>query len=412
MYQQNEIIKIVFVDICSIPISFDVDWADLSQKVEIIFLDTNDVDEREDILIKSGTVYGFNGFSNPFSILNDNNIIVGILAKHGFTSNEAIIVTADYEHLEYFSNYNIKCVHLTRKRYNYKIAPDYICHDVKALDDIITGKNGGFFAEAIMENEIKDKYFYLLKNNCEVDGKVFPIWAGGRYFAQGTAQAHYHLLSSKIISNKRDGREFISFSKIFYKMITNYINLNENLVVTAVPPKPGKKNRFNRVLDNICQHLKIENGINYLYCNEDYGNNKIRGAQDRIKSLDGVFSLAHNVNVKGRDVVIIDDVLASGATIKEIAKILFEAGVNSVTAFVIGINQLTSQWRNVRFIPLKCPICGGELNLRINNRNLTPFYGCENYPNCRYTMNYDDGYKKIKEQNIMRAIDTGEGVEF
>lgn len=91
---------------------------------------------------------------------------------------------------------------------------------------------------------------------------------------------------------------------------------------------------------------------------------------------------------------------------------MYEAGAATVTAFVIGINQLTSEWRNVRYIPLKCPQCGGELNLKINNRNLTPFYGCENYPNCRYTMNYDDGYRIIKEQNIMKFIDTGEGVEF
>ena len=125
-----------------------------------------------------------------------------------------------------------------------------------------------------------------------------------------------------------------------------------------------------------------------------------------------MFSISKQVDLTNRDIIIVDDVLASGATIKEISKILFDAGANSVTAFVIGINQLTSQWRNVRYIPLECPLCGREMILRINNRNLNPFYGCVNYPNCRYTMDYNEGYKKIKEQNIMKFIDTGEGVEF
>ena len=32
-----------------------------------------------------------------------------------------------------------------------------------------------------------------------------------------------------------------------------------------------------------------------------------------------------------------------------------------------------------------CPKCGGILKIRIGK--LGPFYGCENYPNCRYTEN-------------------------
>lgn len=412
MYQQNETVKIVFIDICSISAEFDADWALLSKNAKIIFLTTDEICDREKVLNKVGEIYSFNGFNNPFSVLADNNIFVKILEKNSFTSNEAIIITSDYEHLAYFSNYNIKIAHLTKKRCNYKIAPDFICQNVKRVNEIITGENGGFYAEAVVNDNLKGKYYSLLKSSFEVDEKPFSVWVGGRYFAAGTAQSHYHLLSCKILSNKRDGREYANFTKIFLKMITSFITVNENLVIVAVPPKPSKINRFVKILDGVSKQLRIENGINYLFCNADYGNNKVRGAQDREKSLTGVFSISERVDLTGRNVIIIDDVLASGATLKEAAKVLYEAGAATVTAFVIGINQLTSEWRNVRYIPLKCPQCGGDLNLRINNRNLTPFYGCENYPNCRYTMNYDEGYKKIKEQNIMRAIDTGEGVEF
>lgn len=62
-----------------------------------------------------------------------------------------------------------------------------------------------------------------------------------------------------------------------------------NVVICAIPPKLGQNNRFANIVNRICQNLKIENGLNYLYCNKDYGNNKIRGARDREISLDGVF---------------------------------------------------------------------------------------------------------------------------
>ena len=265
MYQQNEEIKIVFVDICSISAEFDKDWSILSKNAKITFLATDDIEERKEVLLKNGEVYQFNGLNNPFSVLADNNTFVRILEKYSFNSNEAIIITASYEHLEYFAHHNIKTAHITKQRCNYKIAPDFICQSVIKVNDIITGENGGFFAEAAIENNLKGRYYSLLKSTFEVNEKQFAVWAGGRYFAAGTAQSHYHLLSSKILSNKRDGREYANFTGIFLRMITRYISVNENLVIVAVPPKPGKINRFVKILDSISKRLKIENGINYLY---------------------------------------------------------------------------------------------------------------------------------------------------
>ncbi len=36
---------------------------------------------------------------------------------------------------------------------------------------------------------------------------------------------------------------------------------------------------------------------------------------------------------------------------------------------------------------LKCPYCNGNLVERINKKNNTKFYGCSNYPRCKYTTN-------------------------
>lgn len=412
MYLPNEKIKIIFIDIMSIPHYFDTLWGTFSDTNDLVFLfSSNDIDRKSN-LRNFGEVIDFNGFNNFFSNVFNNNLIVKILNDHSVNSNQAAIITSDVNNIRKIMDFNITCIHLADKFYNYELAPDFICKDISGVKDVIEGKNGGYYAEAMVNERRGYQYACVLNNKYSCGENIVDVWAAGRYFPAWTAQGHYHLLSIKIISNKREGREHNLFYLIFLRMIAAYNFERSNVVICAIPPKPGQNNRFTNIINKISQNLNIENGLNYLYCNKDYGNNKIRGAKDREISLAGVFSLSKDSNFKGRNVVIIDDVLASGATLKEAAKVLYEAGAATVTAFVIGINQLTSEWRNVRYIPLRCPQCGGELNLRINNRNLMPFYGCENYPKCRYTMDYDDGYKKIKEQNIMRAIDTGEGVEF
>lgn len=412
MYLLNEKIKIVFIDIMSIPRYFDALWGTLSELNKLVFLFSIDDKERKSNLRNFGEVVDFVGFNGFFSNVSNNNLIVQMLKEHAVNSNQAVIITAEVENIRNIMDFNITCIHLTDKSYNYELAPDFICKDVLGIKDVIEGKNGGYLAEAMVDERRGYKYACVLNNKYSCGENMIDVWAAGRYFAAWTAQGHYHLLSSKIISNKREGREHNLFYLIFLRMIMAYNFERSNVVICAIPPKPGQNNRFANIINRISQNLKIENGLNYLYCNKDYGNNKIRGARDREISLDGVFSISKDSNLKGRNIVIIDDVLASGATLKEAGKVLYEAGAATVTAFVIGVNQLTSEWRNVRFVPLKCPNCDGNMNLKINNRNLKPFYGCENYPNCRYTMDYDDGYKKIKEQNIMRTIDTGEGVEF
>lgn len=36
----------------------------------------------------------------------------------------------------------------------------------------------------------------------------------------------------------------------------------------------------------------------------------------------------------------------------------------------------------------KCPYCNGNLVERINKKNNNKFYGCSNYPRCKYTTKY------------------------
>lgn len=64
-------------------------------------------------------------------------------------------------------------------------------------------------------------------------------------------------------------------------------------------------------------------------------------AQRRI-NVSGAFALhpAHQSEVWGRDVVLVDDVMTTGATARELALLLTQAGAASVTLWVLGRTPL------------------------------------------------------------------------
>ena len=56
------------------------------------------------------------------------------------------------------------------------------------------------------------------------------------------------------------------------------------------------------------------------------------GARERQKNMRGAFSLREEVKVQGRNLLLIDDIYTTGATVGECVRILADAGAN-VTAY-------------------------------------------------------------------------------
>lgn len=72
MYLLNEKIKIIFIDIMSIPRYFDALWGTLSELNKLVFLFSIDDTERKSNLRNFGEVVdfvGFNGFLVMFPII-------------------------------------------------------------------------------------------------------------------------------------------------------------------------------------------------------------------------------------------------------------------------------------------------------------------------------------------------------
>ena len=65
------------------------------------------------------------------------------------------------------------------------------------------------------------------------------------------------------------------------------------------------------------------------------------GKRDRKDHIGGVFCVTNSASVKGKHVLLIDDVITTGATLNEAARVLKKAGVKSVRAIVLAKTPIT-----------------------------------------------------------------------
>jgi len=63
---------------------------------------------------------------------------------------------------------------------------------------------------------------------------------------------------------------------------------------------------------------------------------KFRSRQEKFKNVEGVFKVRHPEEIKDATILLIDDVLTTGATVSEIARTLLNASANRVDVFTIA----------------------------------------------------------------------------
>ncbi|NLS96017.1 MAG: ComF family protein [Planctomycetaceae bacterium] len=60
------------------------------------------------------------------------------------------------------------------------------------------------------------------------------------------------------------------------------------------------------------------------------------GHAERFRNVRGAFSLRRGYGLGGTRVIVVDDVMTTGATCNEVTKVLKKGGVNAVCAVVVG----------------------------------------------------------------------------
>lgn len=328
-----------------------------------------------------------------------------IMKKYSFNSSEIVAISGNTLFLKELMQNHIGTVYVgDLNKEQLKHTPDYTN---KNLNLIFSKRNRGYGAEVIATGDSSITKKVLLKCHSFVELsngelKNVQLYFGGRYYPSYREYILDDPLTVVMLDFKN--RYNIMVDE-YYDGALNLLNNNNNIdILTYVPMKPEdiRTGRFDRF-----QSLKLKKvsnkGIhlqNIIKCQKDFSQ-KNNDALHRVDNVKDAYTLLEDV--KGKNIVVIDDLFTTGSTINEIARVLYENGAKNVTAVFLAVNQMTESLSHP-YKRIKCEKCAGEMKLKVN-RNNQLFFGCSNYPDCVNTMDKDDGLKLLNQINQITIDD-------
>lgn len=141
------------------------------------------------------------------------------------------------------------------------------------------------------------------------------------------------------------------FAEIIYEKIMeelSELSIMENfrdviLIPIPLSPKRYRERGFNQA-ELICKELiKIDNNVNFKLENnvlvkpqETKHQTHIENRGERLKNIIGSFAVKNTALIKNRNIILIDDIITTGATLNEAKKILKKEGARKIIAFTVA----------------------------------------------------------------------------
>ncbi len=130
-----------------------------------------------------------------------------------------------------------------------------------------------------------------------------------------------------------------SLTPVFAKTIEGVLQkYYANVTVVPVPPRNGKiKKRGWDQIDELCMYLQAYCNIpvQKLLVRTSKDEQKKRNRKERIENIDKSFKFIKGKSTVPREVVLIDDIMTTGATLESCARALKDGGVDKVHGVTI-----------------------------------------------------------------------------
>lgn len=146
----------------------------------------------------------------------------------------------------------------------------------------------------------------------------------------------------KIHSYKFFGKKF--YYNFFCELIFDKLVSARADIIVSVPI--SKERLFERgynqselIARKLSYMLKIPYDKDIMIKIKNSEKQSMQNFRKRQESVKNIFKVADIIKVKGKDVILIDDVFATGATVNECSRRLIEAGAKSIIVAVISISH-------------------------------------------------------------------------
>lgn len=390
-------------------------WTD-PDNIKVIILDGNSLQEDylifpfEDIIqevqvykaYKLGTLKTKNEFNIEY--IDIPSLIYGIMNKATEDTISFVSISSNPLFLSEMMKYHIGTILVGEiKKTFLGNTPDFSDCTLNRLPSILQGKKSGYAGEVYATLNRGKIGMSLLKCRTEIsldngENKKVDLYFGGRYYAEKHQYLLNDPLSTIVLLYKNC---YVKAVDDFFDSAIIFVSKSENISsLTYVPPKPKdiQRNRFNRFKSLKLEKCKKNNLIleDILICTKDFSQ-KSNDYIMRKEFVKGAFDVPKDIT--GKNIILIDDVYSSGATINEAIKTLYEHGAAKVIAITLAVNQLTES--SIKYNGLTCPYCKETMAL-IMNKEGKLFFGCRRYkihPDYNKTLSVEDGIREIKNLN-------------
>lgn len=395
MYRCITELKGLIIDIDSFPEQLD-DWKSIAEKFKCLFVTSDEnkiLNLKKCGIEKSYKQKPYDKFLWPNEITHTK-----ALQELQLNATEVAYVSKDITFLEKAGRFLGGTIWLT-PNITYRqasVSPDLICGYLKTLERFLDNNIKGFLGETYIDSS-KEKRGIIPQTELDVDGITIPVHFLGRYFGYSHYMSQLHPYSSAIFLNKKRGKAYRKYDDRFanlYIAACKLITANEKIAgVCCVPNRPGTDERFDVICSKIAENCKINDLRTNFKCIRNYPTQKNLDAVAREENVAGCFQ--YNGNLNGQDIILIDDILSTGSTVKECVRTLKGAGANKIHIVTLAINQLGGSYWSSETAQISCPKCGDKMILSINGTNGTFFYRCRA---CHKTIDFSQGKNMLREQ--------------
>jgi len=230
----------------------------------------------------------------------------------------------------------------------------------------------------------------------------------GRYFTESEARHNKHQFSLRLLHAKRGDRRGNPVIEAAADVLHLLFEETDFDLIARVPPKPSKpEDHLGDLVERACANADARHQMDVaarvdraaVRCIRDYGDQKQAGSYARrAANVAGAFRANADL-VLDKRILLIDDILTSGSTIVEVARVLRRAGACEVTVFPLGITQSIVNYDPDLELPCENERCDGIMRIRFANASDGAFWGCSEWRpgdrGCNSTLKFEEGLREV-----------------
>ncbi|MGN0797085.1 MAG: ComF family protein [Christensenellales bacterium] len=210
-------------------------------------------------------------------------------------------------------------------------------------------------------DECKSKIEFLYEDVCHKCGRrekseadyCLTCQAHERHFLRNRSVCVYDGIAKSLIHRYKFGGKKYYCSYFANMLVDKYLDEGYDCdVVTSVPisKERARKRGYNQsqiVAKRLAEALKLPYVGECIVKSKDNIEQAKLSGKEREENVLGVYKVIDKTAVKGKRVLVVDDVLTTGATMSEVARVLYKAGAQKVEGLTICATTYKIQSSNL-----------------------------------------------------------------